>query len=188
MGKAIRAQGQYNLDTSAATINLEEARTRQIDNRKLWTNTYFEMRNVNKAYRDAQRPPARSPETWVRLAQKTAPARLSTSQLDPVTGRIAWPAGLTGPAFKSDREKLDPLFADRALAHGAIGVETHAEIRQLVDAMLASLKARIREFNTDQYLASRNFLTSLRYEATMPTTGYAETASRAPVPPPVPGE
>lgn len=185
LSRTIRAQGQYNLDTSAATINLAEARKREIDNRKQWTNTYFEMRKINRAYRDAARRPRGTPETWVRLAQEAAPNRLSPGELDPVTGRIAWPPGLMGNEFKSDREKLDPLFADRALKHGAIGVETHARIRDNIDQMFANLKARIRQYNTNQYLASRNFLTSLRYEATLPTTGYAETASRAPVPPPV---
>ncbi|MCH8858930.1 MAG: hypothetical protein IID54_05035, partial [Proteobacteria bacterium] len=88
LGRAIRAQGQYNLDTSAATINLEEARTRQIDNRKLWTNTYFEMRKVNQASRDAERRPRGTPETRVRLAQEAAPNRFSPGELDPVTGVV----------------------------------------------------------------------------------------------------
>lgn len=188
LGRAIRAQGQYNLDTSAAAINLQEARSRQLDNRKQWTQTYFEMRDINKAWRDKQRQSVESPEAWVRLAQRTAPSQLSASQLDPVTGAIAWPPGLDGPTFAGDREKLDPLFADRARAHGAIGVETHAEIRGLIDQMLAKLKDHIREYNTDQYLASRSFLTGLRYEATLPTTGYVETATREPVPPPVKAE
>lgn len=186
LGRAIRAQGQYNLDTSAAAVNLEEARTRQIDNRKQWTKTYFEMRDINKAWRDKQRPPVESPETWVRLARNTAPDQLSTSQLDPVTGRIAWPIELSGSMFQSEREQLEPLFADRAVAHGAIGIEKHAEIRKLIDQMLATLKSHIRDFPTDRYLACRNFLTGLRYEATLPTTGYTETAAREPVPPPVP--
>lgn len=186
LGRAIRAQGQYNLDTSAAAINLEEARQRQIDNRKLWTKTYFEMRDINKAWRDSQRQPVESPETWVRLAQRTAPSELSTSQLDPVTGRIAWPPGLAGPEFAEQRKQLDQLFTDRALAHGAIGVQAHSEIRSTINAMLKELRSRIREYETDMYLNSRNFLTSLRYEATLPTTGYTETAARQPVPPPVP--
>jgi hypothetical protein len=70
------------------------------------------------------------------------------------------------------------LFADRALAHGAIGVETHSEIRSAVNSMMSKLKARIREYDSSQYVNSRKFLSSLAYEATLPTTGYATTASR----------
>lgn len=160
LGRTIRTQGQYNLDTSAAAINLTEARKREINNRKQWTNTYFEMRKINRAYRDGERRPRGTPETWVRLAQEAAPNRLSPGE-------------------------LDPPFADRALKQGAIGVETHARIRDNIDQMFANLKARIRQYGTKRYLASRNFLRSLRYEATLPTTGYAETASRAPLTPPV---
>lgn len=185
LGNAIRAQGQFNLDTSAAAINLEEAQKRAIENRKLWTNTYFEMRRINQEYRNARRPRPESPSTWVRRAQEAAPDRLSASELDPVTGRIAWPRVLVGNEYQGDRERLDRLFTDRALAHGAIGVETHAEIRIAIDETLARLRARIREYGTDEYLAARRFLTSLRHEATFPTTGSLETASREPVPPPV---
>lgn len=177
MGNAIRAQGQYNLDTSAAAINVEEAAKRDIENQKLWTQTYFEKRRINQAYKDSQKRP-RSPDSWVRIAQEAAPNRLSPSALDPVTGQIAWPPGLQGPEFQSDRQKLDRLFADRAMVSGAIGVDVHGQIRAAVNAMIATLKSRIRDYETSQYLNSRNFLTSLAYEATLPTTGYTATASR----------
>lgn len=178
MGNAIRAQGQYNLDTSAAAINLEEAQKRSIENQKLWTQTYFEKRRINQAYQDEQRRPPPPPDTWVRLAQEAAPARLSPGELDPVTGKVNWPPGLLGQEFQPDRDKLDVLFADRALARGAIGVQKHSQIREAIDNMLAELQSRIRNYNTNQYVNSKNFLTSLRYEATLPTTGYEATASR----------
>jgi hypothetical protein len=178
MGNAIRAQGQFNLDTSAAAINLAEAEKRNIENNKLWTQTYFETRRINQAYRDERRRPPQPPETWVRRAQEALPDRLSPGELDPVTGRIQWPTGLIGPEFQRDREALDSLFADRALAHGAIGIAKHAEIRDTVDRMLAELKSRIQDYDTTRYLSSRKFLTSLGYEATLPTTGYSTTASR----------
>ena len=57
MANAIRAEGEYNLNTSAAAINLEEAQRRDIENRKLWTNTYFEMRRINESYTHPKRPP-----------------------------------------------------------------------------------------------------------------------------------
>jgi hypothetical protein len=177
LGNAIRAQGQYNLDTSAAAINLEEAARRDIENRKLWTETFFEKRRINQAYRDAQRRPPPEPETWVRLAQQAAPSRLSPSELDPVTGRIHWPIGLTGPEFQADRDRLDQMFADRALAHGAIGASGTAAIQSAVNQMMDNLRSRIREFDTSQYSAARNFLTSLSHEARHPT-GYGPTASR----------
>src|SRR5262245_30696968 len=54
MGNAIRAQGEYNVNTSQAAINLEDAAKKDIENRQLWTNTYFEMRKINDAYKQSQ--------------------------------------------------------------------------------------------------------------------------------------
>jgi hypothetical protein len=180
MGNAIRAQGQYNLDTSAAAINLQEAQKRAIENQKLWTQTYFEKRRINQAYRDEQKHPPLSHEAWVRMAADAAPDRLSPGELDPVTGKITWPSGLLGAEFQADRQRLDGLFADRALAYGAIGTETYAQIRSAVDRMLAELKSRIASYNTTQYLSARKFLTSLGHEATLPIEGdFPTTASRS---------
>jgi len=164
---AIRAEGQYNLLSSAATINLEEAARREIENRKRWTDAYFEMRRVNDAYNHPKRPPT-PPETWVRLAHDAAPARLPPTVLDPVSGRIYWPSALMDPFFTPDREMLEQLFADRAATQGAIGIQGYNQIRRAVDDALARLKANIRAIDSRNYLEARNFLTSLGYEANFP--------------------
>ncbi len=169
MGQAVRAQGQYNLMTSEATVNLEEAAKRDIENRVRWTNAYFEMRRINQAYKDAQKGPKRTSEDWVRMAHDAAPERLASSALDAVTGRIAWPSALQGDAFGEERETLDTLFAERAEAHGAVGAENHGKIRTAVDSALAKLKDRIRDVDTRYYLEARNFLTGLAREADFPT-------------------
>jgi hypothetical protein len=170
MANAIRAQGEYNLNTSAATINLEEAQKRDIENRTRWTNAYFEMRRINDAYTHPPKP-ATPPTTWARMAHEALPPRLSSSMLDPVSGQIAWPAALQVDAFKSDRDVLDSLFSQRATSQGAIGVDGHAKIRKTVDDALAKLKEHIRDFDTRNYLDARNFLTSLAYEANFPAAG-----------------
>lgn len=76
LGNAIRSQGQYNLDTSAAAINLTEAQRREIENSKLWTETYFEKRRINQAYQESQKRPAGNAETWMRLAQEIGRAHV----------------------------------------------------------------------------------------------------------------
>jgi hypothetical protein len=169
LGQAIRAQGQYNLMTSAAAINLEEADKKDIENQKLWTNTYFEMRKINQAYKDSQRGPMPTAEDWVRLAHEGVPERLNSSALDPVTGHVAWPSALQTDDFRKQREALDAMFADRAIMHGAIGVDSHTKIRATVEEMLANLKDHIRDIDTRYYLEARNFLSSLAREADSPT-------------------
>ncbi len=170
MANAIRAEGEFNLNSSAAAINLAEARRREIENRKLWTNTYFEMRRINQAYTNPARPP-RPPETWARLAQNAAPNRLDNNLLDPVNGQIVWPSALQGTEFAPERGVLEQMFAQRAMSHGAIGVEGHATIRRTVDAAMAKLRDRIREIDTRSYLEARNFLRSLGFEASFASAG-----------------
>ncbi len=167
MANAIRAEGEYNLNSSAAAINLEEAQKRAIENRTRWTNAYFEMRRINEAYTHPKKAPT-SPETWARLAHDAAPDRLSSSVLDTVTGDIIWPSALQGNEFKPNRETLQTLFAERATMHGAIGVEGFANIRRSVEDAMAKLKSRIRQVDTGNYLEARNFLNSLAHEANFP--------------------
>ncbi len=169
LGQAIRAQGEYNLNTSAAAINLEEADKKDIENQQLWTKTFFEMRNMNQAYRDSQKGPKPTAEDWVRLAHEGVPDRLNSSALDPVNGHIGWPTVLLGDDFRKQRETLDVLFADRAIMHGAIGVQTHGKIRSTIDDMMSNLKDHIRDFDTKNYLEARNFLSSLARESDFPS-------------------
>jgi hypothetical protein len=169
LGEAIRAQGEYNLMTSQAAINLQEAQRRAMENQVLWTNTFFEKRRINQAYREAQRGPRRTPEDWVRLASDAAPARLATGGLDPVTGQIAWPSALQEDFFAADRARLDALFSQRAAAEGAVGMSAYGQIRGAVQQALANLKTQIRNIDTRRYLEARNFLTGLAREADFPT-------------------
>jgi hypothetical protein len=170
LGSAIRAQGQYNLDTSGAAINLEEARKRNIENDVRWTNAYFEMRRINRENTHPKRSPT-PPETWARLAQQAAPNRLPSSLLDPVTGKIDWPLALQSDAFKADRDTLDQLFAHRAATNGAIGLDGFTQIRKSTDDALAKLRSQIRQIDSRNYMEARNFLTSLAHEANFASSG-----------------
>ncbi|MGD9720338.1 MAG: hypothetical protein AB7O59_07100 [Pirellulales bacterium] len=170
LGMAIRAQGQYNLMTSEAAINLEEARRRAIENREKWTNTYFEMRRINRSYREAERGPRLTQADWVRIAQETAPRRVASHELDRVTGQIAWPSALRADAFAQDRANIEQLFAERAHAEGAIGHTNYDRIRIAVNAALENLRGRIRDINPRSYMEARNFLTGLAREADFPTS------------------
>lgn len=169
MGEAIRAEGQYNLMSSEAAVNLQEARRANIDNSVRWTNAFFEQRKIHQAYMDSQRKPPVPPETWVRLAQEASPQRLNTSMLDPVTGHINWPSLLQGPEFGEDRKELDKLFAERAIARGAVGIDGHAKIQRTVDDAMSKLRDRINQISPRNFMEARNFLRSLAFEANFGT-------------------
>ena len=168
LGDVIRSVGDYNLSTSEAAVNFSEARRRQIENNKLWVQTYFEMRDINRQAMVAELTKKRgNPEDWIRYAAAGKPRPLTNSELDAVTGKIRWPLLLTGAEYAIQRAALERIFADRAY-HGMIGADGYKLAMQATDDMLASLRMQIRELPPDQFIEARKFLQSLVYEASQP--------------------
>jgi hypothetical protein len=165
MANAISAQGQYNLSTSEAAINMEEAQRRDIENRGKWTETYFEMRRTNKAYQDSLKKP-RDPEAALRYAQAQKPKRLTLSELG-VSGDIHWPAKLSADKYADERQELDKLFTERA-QKGSLSAKEASQVRDTTRAMLDDLKADIDSMAPADYTKSKQFIVSLSYEASMP--------------------
>ena len=164
----IRSQGDYNLSSSAGALDLSEARRREIENQKLWTKTYFEIRDINRQAFEAEQKRLRAtPAEWIRFAEAGRPSRLSPSELDTVTGEIHWPILLTAPAYSTHRREVQKAFADRAY-HGVLGAETFLRVLQLTDDMLSELKSRIRLLPADNYVTAKQFLQSLAFEAGQP--------------------
>lgn len=161
----IRSKGMAAVDASEAAINVEEARSANMDNRMKWTDTYFGMREKNKSYRDAERRPRASREDLYRWAKEGAPDRPTESDLDPLTGSIAWPRGLQIPALDDEREEMDELFKSRAKTGGSTQLNTVNEIRTTADDMKKTLKKHIKDMPTSDYLASTKFLEGLNYES-----------------------
>jgi hypothetical protein len=168
MAAVIQAAGQANLMDSIAAGNYEDARSKLIDNRLKWTNTYFEMRQQNEAARRAMRAPPLSHEAAVRIAREKAPRRPTNSQLDPVTGTIAWPLALQNPIYDENRKVLDAAFAERAANSGSIGFATFQKIEDACSAFLAKLQDNIKDFRPQDYTIARNFVTGLCFEARFP--------------------
>jgi hypothetical protein len=168
LADVIRAQGDYNLASSAAAVNLTEARRRQIEVDRLWTQTYFEMRELNRQQREAEIKRQRgNPEDFARYAQAGKPKPLSNRDLDAVTGQIHWPVLLTAVDFDQQRAVLEKAFADRAY-HGVLNADDFLNTVRVIDQMATGLKDRIDEFPPQEYVAAKRFLRSLAYEARMP--------------------
>ncbi len=168
MGEVIRSQGQYNLKTSEAAINLGKAQKQKIENKEQWTSTYFQMRDINKQHRDAELKRRRgNPEDWIRYAQAGKPKSLSSSELNAVTGEIRWPMLLTAKGFDAQRAELQSMFTARAY-NGVLSAEDFSETSQLIDQMIATLKDGIGDVPAQQYITAKKFLESLAYAAGRP--------------------
>src|SRR5262249_4335130 len=78
----IDAAGSYNLQTSQAYINYEQARSMNIANQLQWTQTYYEQKKIHDQYAQAQyEKDKRSAADYKRYAAAAAPKRMTYAQL-----------------------------------------------------------------------------------------------------------
>jgi hypothetical protein len=165
MASVISAKGDYNLSTSAAAVNMTEAERNEIQNRQLYTNTYFEMRATNQAARAAERGPNPTMEELVRIAHEGVPTSLSAKEFDAVAGKLLWPSALQQPSFASQCSEVDQLFIKFA-TYGGLPYSDQLQVRKTIDNMAGALKAQIRQIPPMDYVACRNFLRSVLYDVT----------------------
>lgn len=169
MADMTRAAGQRNLLDSMAAGNFEEARSLELDNRLKATETYFEMRRINSEARAAERRPPASSEVAFRRAQEVTPPPLTATQLDPVTGQIQWPRLLMQDRYAALRDEIDALFAERSDAGGSIGQDTFQQLITACNDLQAQLRANIRDYLPNDYIAASKFIQSLSFAARFPT-------------------
>jgi hypothetical protein len=171
----ITSLGQYNLDTSKAAINIEEAKSRYLDNALKYTETYFATRRVNREQREMEMGPRATAQELAAFAKDGAPKRLDGTQYEPALGRVFWPALLQDDAFAPERSAIDAAMASREPANSGLGSETAREVKLGVTRMLEILKANVDKIPPTEYVQAKKFLTSLEWEAQhrMAPTGLA---------------
>jgi hypothetical protein len=165
MASVISAQGNYNLATSAAAVNLTQAQKQDIQNRVAGTNAYFSMQETNRAATAAKRSPRLSEEQLVRIAAQAAPKPLDNGDVDPVSGQVNWPSVLQDDMFKKDRDVVEQLLS-RQVSLGRLGIAEHEQIGDAIERLAAILKAQINKIPTQEYIKAKNFLKSLMYGVT----------------------
>lgn len=168
ISQVVRSQGYANLKNSEAAKNWEDAKTKEIDNRMKWTETYFEMRKTNRDARAAEAGPPVTQEQAIRMAKMAAPPRLGSTQLDPVTGHIEYPPVLQDDIFRPYREELDKLFAERAASGGSVQYEEIRRIGDTVSKFIDVLKENVGNYAAGDYGRARTFLDSLARESRLP--------------------
>jgi hypothetical protein len=165
MASVISAKGDYNLSTSAAAINMTQAQKNEIQNRQQYTNAYFDMRATNKAAREKEAGPRPTMEQIVKMSKEGVPKPLSPSEMDAISGKIAWPSTLQQDNFAGGRSEIEQLFSTRA-RYGGLGYSDQMKVREVVDSMFVELKTQIRQIPPQDYVACRDFLSSLSFAAT----------------------
>jgi hypothetical protein len=171
MADMVRSQGAYNAMTSAAMVNVEEARSKYIDNQRQWTEVYLMKKRALDAQHAEEKVEARARNARLQEAQannsSSLPPRLSSSELDPSTGKITWPSALMRDSFAPQRSEIEGLFLSRA--HTGTTSELSETIYKKIRSMQDDLRKQIREIVAQEYMDARKFLDRLSLEARFPT-------------------
>lgn len=168
----VQSWGVANLLHSQAARNYQEAYSRGLDNRAKAAATYVEIKRMKRDYAASLRMAPPTPEKAVHYAEERAPARLRTSDVDPISGRISWPAALEDEVFQDERDQLEELSFKRARYNSLTGAE-HIALQKTAKAMQAELKSRMKMYSTADYVAAKNLLESLAYDVVRSDDGYA---------------
>jgi hypothetical protein len=166
-----RAWGEFNLHTSQAAINYQNAYSRGLDNCQKGIETRFEMQRMNESRRAERRPRQSTPEEISRRNRERLPQRLSVLQFDPATGAIRWQGWLENDEYASGRAELSRLFAERQNGDSGAGTPSCREIKRTVEVLKRQLAHDAKRISIDEFAPSKKFLDSLAYEARFASVG-----------------
>jgi hypothetical protein len=163
----IGARGIYHALTGQAAVSFAEAQRQFIENHRAYVENYFAERQLNREMRAKERGRRATAEDLVRYARSGAPERLSPSELDLVSGRVAWPVLLRDDSFATYRDELDKLFGRRAMI-GRLSTADFLRIDALTRQMTGALQRQVAHLPPQEYVHAKRFVQSLGYEATLP--------------------
>ncbi|MEX2176977.1 MAG: hypothetical protein WD872_21625 [Pirellulaceae bacterium] len=163
-----RGTGEGQYWASLAAINRQEAASRYLANREQAVETYFRIKQINQAAREASRPQPLSQEQLTKIAKAQAPDRLNEAEYDRILGRLSWPAVLAGDEFASERIALNDAFSARTAHDAGPASAFYGEVLASTDSMLEKLAARLPAMAPAEFIAARKFLVGMAYEASLP--------------------
>ncbi len=161
----VRSAGIANLYNSQASLNYEDARSKDYDNRLKGTETYFNQRRMNEQYRSAERGAPATAEQLFRWAHRDVPRTLNSYEFDPLTGRINWPLLLRRRATMTIAALVEQFFRIRAETPQNLNLGNLMRLQEVVENWLFTLKNDINAFKPNDYIRARKFIESLGAEA-----------------------
>jgi len=162
-----RSKGQYQLDASQARINNAQADAIVMQNRKQLAKDYFETQALNRQARFgdyAERKKKHTQEALFQHGYEGRPTRLTSMELDPVTGEISWPIDLQSNYFKKYVQEIDGAFVSRAASKIKFSYTVYKEANKNVKGIQKELKLRMKEIGTNAYANSLQFIKRLSKE------------------------
>ncbi len=165
LSQVISSAGQYNLDSSAAAVNLSQAEYNEMRNASEAVLGFWAMRDFGRMEREKERGPRATPEELARRAHDGAPRVLNPKQIDPVSGELTWPLVLKDASFEAQRIALGKYTA-KWMQYGGLDNADRAQVCENIDTMLETLKSQITSIPPQDYVEGRAFLESLLYATT----------------------
>lgn len=154
---------ELNKLNAEAMVAYEEAKSKNILNRLLWTETYFKMREINREARKKEQKPAIDNEKAKKIAKNAAPRPLTQEQFNKDTGKIKFPIVLKDNIFQTYRINLQYQLKEFIRLEDKDYDSYHSLIRS-IEFLLNLLKDNAKKYNMGEYGQAKSFLESLLYE------------------------
>ena len=168
---AVRSEAEMTMARGAAAeslgraaISREEARSAYLDNEAKFIQLRRENRDIKDA-REAQKKQEQKAKAALRPPPKPLTAlypRLSSDQIDPLTGEIHWPGCLMGGGYADDRKSVEDAL--RTQAEYGPNDRTSKTIYDASHRMMRTLSGEYGVLGPADYAPCRKFLTSLSVE------------------------
>jgi len=158
------ARGAAAESRGRAAISREEARSAYLDNEAKFIQLRRENRDI-KVAREEQKKQEQKARAALRPPPKPLTAhypRLSSDQIDPLTGEIHWPGCLMGDGYADDRKSVEDSL--RTQAEYGPNDRTSKTNYDASHRMMRTLSGNYAVLGPADYTSCRKFLTSLSVE------------------------
>ena len=177
----IRARSEANLTNAQAATQGEVARTERLKNDVFALETRLERKRINKVSRfghlHARGAEAAQMKLASTLPQGMVPdqKRLGPDELEPSTGKVAWPLILAMSHFEDVRRPVDDVFAARAAA-GSLHPDDYLPLLGLIDQVMEEIQINAAIFPKQDVADAQNFLRRMKAEARLPAMPVASAS------------
>lgn len=165
--RAIPSGSSQGAGFSSPLVDAQTAKSMGYDNQIKAVNTYFQKRQLNRMYRNAEkRYTARQVVEW---SKKHQPERLSAAQFNRSTLRLNWPVVLRADRYQSSREEIDRLIPLHVRAGGGVNTNQYATLSQKLKDMKSVLKTQTKEVPIEQYISAKEFVETVAWDIRQPS-------------------
>ncbi|KAA5545473.1 hypothetical protein FYK55_07445 [Roseiconus nitratireducens] len=176
----VRALASANLLNAQAQTEYGQARIQHayadrevMENSVQYQLTRMEKKRINRDYRFGHLHERGRLIREAKLAAHRFDPPVIERPVDPATGQVRWPLLLQTSHFAKARQPIDEVFYQRQV-HGQINPDHFLPMRDWIARVKQELRSRMHQYEPEDYVQSRDFLTSLIDEARQPRSSQPE--------------